>query len=117
MVVVVVVVVVAVVVVGVVVIRASVVVELDVDVDTGALLVQLDGVVVIVDVVDHVSVPCTADECNEGLTMTLLHEHQMSGTSYIVNRAATEFPVSTSECVLLWLISSLFKSCGWRSPD
>jgi hypothetical protein len=52
--VVVVVVVVAVVVVGVVVIRASMVVELDVDVDRGALLVQLDIVVVIGDVVEAV---------------------------------------------------------------
>jgi hypothetical protein len=52
--VVVVVVVVAVVVVGAVVIRASVVVELDVDVDTGALLVQLDIVVVFGDVVGAV---------------------------------------------------------------
>jgi hypothetical protein len=55
--VVVVVVVVAVVVVGAVVIRASVVVELDVDVDTGALLVQLDVVVVVSDVV-HAVVEC-----------------------------------------------------------
>ena len=54
MVVVVVVVFVAVVVVRVVVIRASVVGELDVAVDTGALLVQLDVVVVIGDVVEAV---------------------------------------------------------------
>ena len=54
MVVVVVVVFVAVVVVGAVVIRAPVVVELDVDVGTGALLAQLDVVVVIGDVVEAV---------------------------------------------------------------
>ena len=52
--VVVVVAVVAVVIIGVVVICASVAVELDVDVDTGALLVQLDVVVVIGDVVEAV---------------------------------------------------------------
>ena len=55
--VVVVVVVVAVVVVGAVVIRASVVAELDVGVDAGTLLVQLDVVVVVSDVV-HAVVEC-----------------------------------------------------------
>ena len=50
------VVVVSVVVVGAVEIRASVVVELDVDVDTGALLVQLDVIVIIGDFVEAVVV-------------------------------------------------------------
>jgi hypothetical protein len=52
--VVVVVAVVAVVIIGVEAICASVAVELDVDIDTGALLVQLDVVVVIGDVVEAV---------------------------------------------------------------